>query len=357
MTKKTWLVFAVALLVGCSGPSSGGHQSFASPEAAVDALIGALEKNDTTALSNLLGPDSEELIDSGDPVQDASDRKAFVASYRQKHSLVEDREDRRTLVVGEHEWPLPVPVVRRGGRWYLDGVEGTDEIIYRRIGANELGAIAVARGFVEAQQDYTAEGHDGDPPGIYALKLLSDEGRQNGLYWPTADDEPPSPAGPFVGDAAAEGYRSGRSGRQPYHGYQYRMLYRQGPNARGGARDYFRDGLLTQGFALVAWPAEYGVSGIMTFVVNQDGAVYQKDLGEDTESQAAAISAVDRQLLEGRAVVADRTSPQSCGRQSPLSPSMAKSSVKDGSTRPPPKPWSIGKGFGNGSGETRRIKR
>jgi hypothetical protein len=290
MTKKTWLVFAVVLLVGCSGPGSGGHQSFASPEAAVDALISALDKNDTAALSNLLGPDSEELVDSGDTVQDASDRKAFIASYRQKHSLVADGEDRRTLVVGEHDWPLPVPVVRRGGRWYLDGAEGTDEIIYRRIGANELGAIAVARGFVEAQQDYAAEGRDGDPAGIYALKLVSDEERQNGLYWPTADDEAPSPAGPFVADAAAEGYRSAS---QPYHGYQYRMLYRQGPEAQGGARDYFRDGLLTQGFALVAWPAEYGVSGIMTFVVNQDGAVYQKDLGEDTESQAAAMSAFD----------------------------------------------------------------
>jgi len=165
-----------------------------------------------------------------------------------------------------------------------------DELIYRRIGANELGAIAVSRGFVEAQNEYASEGRDGDPAGIYAMKLLSDEGRQNGLYWPTAAGVPPSPAGEFVANAAAEGYR-----RNPvaYHGYRYRMLYRQGGNAAGGARDYFKDGLLTQGFALVAWPAEYGVSGIMTFVVNQDGDVFQRDLGADTEARVAGMSAFD----------------------------------------------------------------
>jgi hypothetical protein len=152
----------------------------------------------------------------------------------------------------------------------------------------------VCRGFVSAQLEYASEGRDGDPPGIYALKLISDEGMHNGLYWPTAEGEPESPAGPFVASAAAEGYRRAEGdARNPYHGYYYRMLYAQGPNASGGARDYFRDGLLTQGFALVAWPADYGSSGVMTFVVNQDGVVFQKDLGEDTDVAVESIQVFD----------------------------------------------------------------
>lgn len=266
------------------------HQSFDTPQAAVEALGAALEHGDAAALGSLLGPGSEGLVSSGDAVQDAADRQEFLDAYRTRRAIVEDGRNRRTLVIGGSDWPFPVPLVNRAGRWMFDGEAGVDELIYRRIGANELGAIAVSRGFVDAQNEYAAEGHDGDPAGIFALKLLSDEGRQNGLYWPTAAGEPPSPAGEFVAAAAAEGYR-----RNPeaYHGYRYRMLYRQGRNAAGGARDYFKDGLLTQGFALVAWPAEYGVSGIMTFIVNQDGDVFQRDLGADTESHAAAIGAFD----------------------------------------------------------------
>ncbi len=258
---------------------------------AVDALIAAVEKGDKKALSRMFGPDSEGLIDSGDPVDDASDRTSFLASYRAKHQLLEDGDNQRTLVIGEKEWPFPVPVVRRDGRWYLDGAKGNDEIIYRRIGGNELGAIAAARGFVDAQHEYAAAGRDGDPAGIFALKLLSDDGRENGLYWPTAEGDTPSPAGPAVAAAADEGYRRGQG--LPYHGYHYRMVYRQGPSAPGGAREYFRDGLLTEGFALVAWPAQYGVSGIMSFLVNQDGLVYQRDLGDETEAQVAAIHAFE----------------------------------------------------------------
>ena len=266
------------------------HQSFDTPQAAVEAFAAALERGDTAALAGLLGPGSESLVSSGDAVQDAADRKEFLDAYRTRSAIVEDGKDRRTLVIGGNDWPFPVPLLARGGRWMFDGAAGVDELIYRRIGSNELGAIAVCRGFVEAQNEYASEGRDGDPAGIYAMKLLSDEGRQNGLYWPTAAGDPPSPAGEFVANAAAEGYR-----RDPvaYHGYRYRMLYRQGGNAAGGARDYFEDGLLTQGFALVAWPAEYGVSGIMTFVVNQDGDVFQRDLGTDTEARVAAMSAFD----------------------------------------------------------------
>jgi hypothetical protein len=264
--------------------------SFDTPQAAVEAFAAALERGDAAALGGLLGPGSESLVSSGDAVQDAADRKEFLDAYRTRSAIVEESKDRRRLVIGGNDWPFPVPLVKRESRWMFDGEAGVDELIYRRIGANELGAIAVCRGFVEAQNEYASEGREGDPAGLYAMKLLSDPGRQNGLHWPTAAGEPPSPAGAFVANAAAEGYRRGPAA---YHGYRYRMLYRQGRNAVGGARDYFKNGVLTQGFALVAWPAEYGVSGIMTFVVNHDGDVFQRDLGTETEARVAAMSAYD----------------------------------------------------------------
>jgi Protein of unknown function (DUF2950) len=245
------------------------------------------------ALQALLGPGSEELLDSGDAVQDASDRAGFLAAYAAGHALIDDGPDRKVLEMGEVDWRMPIPIVKRDGRWQFDGEAGIDEMIYRRVGANELGAIDVCRGFVGAQLEYASEGRDGDPPGIYALKLISDEGLHNGLYWATEEGEPASPAGPFVAAAAEEGYRRVEGERRPYHGYYYRMLYAQGPNANGGAREYFKDGLLTEGFALVAWPAEYGSSGVQTFIVNQDGVVFQKDLGEDTATVVESIQSFD----------------------------------------------------------------
>jgi hypothetical protein len=288
-----WIVTlaAAALLAACA-PKPENHAGFKTPEEAVDAFVAAIQKDDLAALQKLLGPGSEDVISSGDPVQDKGDRAEFVAAYAVKHSLSEESPGTKTLIVGPNDWPVPIPIVQRDGRWYLDGQAGADEIIYRRVGANELGAIAVARGFVDAQNEYASEGRDGDPAGVYALKLISDEGMHNGLYWPTAEGEPPSPAGEFVAAAAAEGYRRGES-RTPYHGYYYRMLYRQGENANGGAREYFENGVLTGGFALIAWPADYGASGVMTFIVNQDGVVFQKDLGEDTATAVDAIESFD----------------------------------------------------------------
>jgi hypothetical protein len=286
------LVFA--LLVGCSKqPGKEQHVSFETPAAAASAFVAALEKGDVATLRAQLGPGSEDLLSSGDEVQDAADRAGFVTAYKAKNSLIDDGAGRRTLVVGENDWPMPIPLVERDGRWYLDGAEGADELVYRRVGANELGAIDVCRGFVEAQMEYAAEGRDGDPPGIFALKLMSDPGLHNGLYWETEEGEPESPAGAFVAAAAGEGYRRTEGERSPYHGYYYRMLYSQGPNANGGAREYFRDGVLTAGFALVAWPADYGASGVQTFIVNQDGVVFQKDLGEDTATLVESIQVFD----------------------------------------------------------------
>jgi hypothetical protein len=287
-------LLVLALLGGCSGGGRGAHASFDSPEAAVSALVAALRGNDRVELARLLGPGSESIVASGDAVEDAADRARFVAAYDRKNALVDGGNGARTLVIGENAWPLPVPLVQVDGRWQFDGAAGVDELAARRIGANELSAIEVARGYVDAQQAYASEGRDGDPAGIYALKLVSDPGMQNGLYWETAPDEPPSPAGPFVAAAAAEGYQAATGGaRATYHGYYYRMLYSQGANANGGARDYFVDGLLTGGFALVAWPAEYGRSGVQTFIVNQDGVVFQKDLGPETAKAVEAIRSFD----------------------------------------------------------------
>jgi hypothetical protein len=284
-------MLAVALLAaGCGGKKEAPVTGLATPEEAAKALVAALEKEDLATAAKLLGPGSEELLSSGDAVADKGSRADFVADYALKNSVAIDG-DTATLIVGANDWPVPIPIVKREGRWVFDGEGAIDELIYRRVGANELGAIDVMYGFVNAQNEYASEGRDGDPAGIYALKLISDEGLHNGLYWPTAEGEPASPAGAFVAAAAAEGYSSG--GRTPYHGYYYRMLYAQGPNANGGAREYFRDGLLTEGFAGIAWPADYGSSGVMTFIVNRDGVVFQKDLGEDTATAVEAIKVFD----------------------------------------------------------------
>ena len=285
-------VVTLALLTaGCSGKKDDSA-SFATPEEAVAALVTALQSDDKAAMSKLLGPGTDELLSSGDPVADKADRAQFLASYQVKHSLMPEGDDKMIIVTGQDDWPMPIPIVKRDGRWVFDGAAGADEIIYRRVGANELGAIEVCRGYAAAQYDYAAEGHDGDPAGIYALKLLSDPGLHNGLYWETAADEPASPGGAFVASAAAEGYAA-TDVRTPYHGYFYRQLYAQGSNANGGARDYFKDGVLTEGFALIAWPADYGSSGVQTFLVNQDGVVFQKDLGEETAAAADAIKTFD----------------------------------------------------------------
>ena len=285
-------ILGVALLAGCARKAEQDN-AFSTPDEAVTAFVTALEKHDMPRLKALLGPASEALLQSSDPVQDKGDRERFLSGYKAKHSLADDGADRKILIVGNEDWPMPIPIVKRDGKWAFDGEAGIDELIYRRVGANELGAIDTCRGLVAAQIEYASEGRDGDPPGIYALKLLSDEGLHNGLFWPTAEGEPPSPAGPFVAGAAGEGYRRGAGASVPYHGYYYRLLYAQGPNANGGAREYFKDGLLTEGFAIIAWPADYGASGVMTFIVNQDGVVFQKDLGEDTATAVQAIQAFD----------------------------------------------------------------
>ncbi len=291
-TKWVLALLLFASFATACGRQEGRDGSFASADAAAAALIEALAQDDVATAQRLLGKGSEALLSSGDAVQDKSDRANLVAAYGKAHELAAEGEDARTLVVGENGWSFPIPIVARGGSWSFDAEKGADELVYRRVGRNELGAIAVCRGFVEAQREYAAGGHDGDEPGVYALKLISDEGFENGLYWPTLEGEAPSPAGEFVAAAAADGYRRSAE-RTPYNGYYFRMLHAQGANANGGARDYFKDGVMTEGYALVAWPAEYESSGVMTFIVNQDGVAFQKDLGESTHETVETMETFD----------------------------------------------------------------
>lgn len=294
--KTTVLLMSLFLCLSLSRLAEGqaeGQQTFGSSRQAVDALIQSLRNGDNTTLQAILGPGSEQIVSSGDAVADNATRSGFLKKYDSKHSLVESGPHQLTLEVGKDYWPLPIPLVHKGGEWFFDGAAGKRELLYRRIGRNELAAISVCHGFISAQKEYAATGHDGSPAGAYASKLVSDPGKQNGLYWKVTGGETPSPAGPFLARASMEGYSQVTgSGSQlsPYHGYYYRVLAQQGSAAKGGARDYYVDGRLTGGVALIAYPAEYRSSGVMSFIVNQNGVVYQKDLGENTAEIARGIS-------------------------------------------------------------------
>jgi hypothetical protein len=287
------MVGSILTIAGCGGRADNGtaQQSFGSPDSAVAALVTTVEHPDSAGWRKLLGPGVQDLLSSGDTAADRRERESFLARYRARHQLAAGSPDDLVLHVGEDDWPLPIPLVRRAGRWRFDGAGAVDEVRQRRIGADELRTIDVMNGFVAAQNEYAATGHDGASAGIYAQALRSTPGRHNGLYWEVASGEPPSPAGPLLASAVAEGYPKPQDAPAltPYHGYLYRMLFSQGPAADGGARDYTVDGKLTGGFALLARPYAYGKTGVMTFIVNQDGQVWQRDLGDDTEKLATAI--------------------------------------------------------------------
>lgn len=288
------VVCAALFNVGCAGSR---QQEFASADQAVQGLITALRADDTESLRRILGRGSEDLVESGDPVRDRQNAERFLQAYDQRNALVPDPAGGMTLEVGPEGWPLPIPVVQDAstGNWRFDTDAGMDEIINRRIGRNELNVIEVCRAIADAQQDYAAMDPDGDGIAEYARSIISSEGKRDGLYWPTGEGEAASPLGPLVAEAVEEGYSatSGGGEPRPYHGYCYRLLHAQGPNAAGGAMDYVISGRMIGGFAAVAYPADYGSSGIMTFMVDRQGVVYQKDLGPDTERVARAMKAFD----------------------------------------------------------------
>jgi Protein of unknown function (DUF2950) len=262
-----------------------GQKTFSSPEDASNALLMAAQSNDEKAMLDILGPDGKQIASSGDDAEDAQNRSNFVHRYQEMHRLVKEPDGTTALYIGAHNWPTPIPLVNRGGAWYFDTEAGKKEILYRRIGRNEMSTIRVCQELVAAEKEYYSAQHS-----EYAPKIFSDEGQHNGLYWKAAEGEAQSPIGPLVAAAVAEGYVKGQGGPPtPYRGYYYRVLTGQGKGAPGGAKKYVINGKMTEGFAFVAYPAEYKSSGVMTFIVNEEGVVYQKDLGKKTEALAQAM--------------------------------------------------------------------
>jgi hypothetical protein len=262
-----------------------GQKTFASPEDASNALVAAAQSNDEKAMLAILGPDGKRIVSSGDETEDAQSRANFVQRYQEMHRLVKEPDGTTILYIGAENWPTPIPLVNKGDSWYFDTEAGKKEILYRRIGRNEISTIRVCQELVAAEKEYDSTQHN-----EYAQKIFSDEGQHNGLYWKAADGEPQSPIGPLVASAVAEGYAKSKNGAPtPYRGYYYHILTSQGKNGPGGAKSYIVDGKMTEGFAFVAYPAEYRSSGVMTFIVNKDGVVYQKDLGKKTDVLAKAM--------------------------------------------------------------------
>jgi hypothetical protein len=289
-------IAAVAALLVAGNPLAAvaqqpGQKTYASPEEASQALFTAAQKNDEKTVLDVLGPDGKTIIESGDAKEDAAARANFVEKFQVLHRLVEEPDATTTLYIGAENWPTPIPLVNRAGKWYFDTDAARQEILFRRIGKNELSAIRVCQEMVAAQKEYFAK--DGNDE--YAAKFVSDPGKHNGLYWPAEGNQTASPVGPLVANAGSEGgvSKDSSTGAEPFRGYYFRILDRQGKKATGGEMNYIADGKMTKGFAFVAYPAVYRDSGVMTFVVNQDGVVYEKDLGKQTVGKANSMKSYD----------------------------------------------------------------
>jgi len=275
----------MACLSVASVAQQPGQKTFSSPQDASSALAAAAQSNDEKAMLDILGPDGKQIVSSGDEAEDAKSRANFAQRYEVMHRLVAEPDGTTTLYIGAENWPMPIPLVNKGDSWYFETDAGKKEILYRRIGENETSTIRVCEELVAAQKEYRASQHD-----EYAQKIFSDDGQHNGLYWKAADSEPQSPIGPLVASAVADGYSKSQSGAPtPYRGYYFRILARQNKTTSGGGKSYVVNGKMTGGFAFVAYPAEYRSSGVMTFIVNDDGVVYEKDLGRKTAMLAKAM--------------------------------------------------------------------
>jgi Protein of unknown function (DUF2950) len=301
---RAWLIAAAAIAIGVASSALGAsgaaeampQQQFHSADQAVQELIAANRTGSVDSLLRILGPRGEKLIRSGDPVADRQGRERFLTAYDQAHRIDYEGADKAILLVGSEDWPVPIPLVRSHGGWRFDTKAGEQEILDRRVGRNELNVIEVCRAYVQAQREYAHLQASAGTTGEYAQHFMSHPGRRDGLYWPVTAEERPSPLGPLVAQARAEGYaaESPHFKRHPYFGYYYKILTRQGTHARGGARDYIgADGRMSRGFALLAYPALYGDSGVMTFIVNQNGIVFEKNLGPHTAAIARTIEQYD----------------------------------------------------------------
>jgi len=273
----------------------GAARTFPTPEDAVESLIAAARTSSLDAVVAIFGVEGRAVVDSSDPATPRRNLAVFTAAAAERWHLEAQPDASKLLVIGNEDWPFPVPLVKDARGWRFDAAAGNEEILARRIGRNELAVIGVCRTYVAAQRLYRDRGHDGNAAGFYAMTLRSDPGRQNGLYWPASAGQKRSPLGDLVAQAAADGRTLGVEGKQPspFHGYYFRILTAQGPGARGGAKDYISDGKLSGGFALVAWPSVYGATGIMTFMVNQEGLVYERDLGTGTEATVQTLTSYD----------------------------------------------------------------
>lgn len=289
MMKTIALITLVAssALVAAQAPAG---RVFATPEDAARVLVDTARQGNLDALLAIFGTDGRDLIASSDPTTARMNQRVFVVAAREQWHLEDAAANTKTLVIGHENWPFPVPIVKAADGWRFDTAAGKEELIARRIGRNELDAIATARAYVTAQRRYAQQPHDGKPAGVHAMKFRSDAGKQNGLYWPVAKGEKRSPLGDLVAQAAAEG-RPGGAEPSPLNGYYFRILTAQGSSAPGGAKNYVVKGDMTAGFALVAWPAKYDETGVMTFIVNQDGVVREKDLGPQTDAIVRKMTA------------------------------------------------------------------
>jgi Protein of unknown function (DUF2950) len=285
------LLMGLSLPLGCKSTKPQPEiTGYATPDDAANALIVAAKARDMDALTKIFGPESKDVLNSGDPVQDKNNATAFVDRYDVMHRWSKMEDGSQTLVVGADNFPFPIPLKKdSNGRWFFDTAAGKEEILNRRVGRNELAVISLCEALVDAQAEYYAQKHGGMPQ--YAQKFISDPGEENGLYWPDTPNKPKSPLGPLAAQATADGYKADPTHRQPFHGYYFAILTSQGPEAPGGAKDYMVNGKMTGGFAAVAYPAKYGDSGVMTFIVDKDRVVLQKDLGKTTEQDASAITA------------------------------------------------------------------
>ncbi len=298
MTRKTALAIASALTAALScaacSRSTPQQRTFRAPEDAVRALTETAKAGNVDELVAIFGADGKELVASSDPATARKNRAVFTAAVAEQWRLEDKGSGGKVLVIGNEDWPFPVPLVKDGNDWRFDTAAGKEEVIARRIGRNELAVIQICRTYVAAQRLYARSGHDGKRSGLYATTFRSDRGKQNGLYWPAVRGQKRSPLGDLVAQAAEEG-RTASADRQPspFHGYYFKILTGQGAAATGGARNYVAAGDMSGGFALVAWPAQYDVTGVMTFIVNQDGGVREKDLGSGTDAAARAMTLYD----------------------------------------------------------------